>query len=336
MNILIVTGIFPPALGGPAQYAKHLHDEWVSQGHTVLVKTFTKVEYAFPSLVRHVYFFFKIIPAVLKSDFIFALDTFSVGWPATIAAKIFRKKIIMRTGGDFLWEGYVERTHDLVLFKNFYTTTQGKWSAKERLIFAITKWTLHHVDILFFSTQWQKDVWMAPYGLDKRHVSIIENYYGKKETSFEPTKKDFVGGTRPLLWKNTQLIKEVFSSKVILNAGATYHSETCSHYEFMDKMAHSYATLLVSLGDISPNMILDSIRHNKPFIITRENGLMDRISTIAVTADPLDARDIEAKVLWLCDKKNYDAQVEKIRAFNFTHSWKEIADEVLELYTSHT
>jgi hypothetical protein len=53
---------------------------------------------------------------------------------------------------------------------------------------------------------------------------------------------------------------------------------------FLNKMKESYAVVLLSLGDISPNMILDAIRLNKPFVCTKENGLMDRIAGVGVTS----------------------------------------------------
>ncbi|MEK6852939.1 MAG: hypothetical protein AABX59_03605, partial [Nanoarchaeota archaeon] len=97
-------------------------------------------------------------------------------------------------------------------------------------------------------------------------------------------------------------------------------------------IAHSYAVILVSLGDISPNIILDSIRYNKPFIVTEENGLMDRIRDVAIIVNPKDPKDIKDKVIWLCNKDNYDNQIKKIKNFNFTHTWTEIADEIIDIW----
>lgn len=325
MRILIATGIYPPALGGPAKYAQNLEQEWKKMGHEVKVKTFTKAEHALPSLVRHFYFFVKIIPAVLWCDFIYALDTFSVGWPATCAAKLFRKKILMRTGGDFLWEGYVERSGDPVLLRDFYAE-RSSWSAKEQKIFKIMTWVLNNVSILIFSTKWQKEIWANAYNLRSK-IAFIENYYGPKLPSSEPREKNFIGGTRKLKWKNLDVLKETFNG-----IPATLDLNNYPHEEFMKKISECYATILVSLGDISPNMILESIRYNKPFIITEENGLMDRIGAIAITVNPKDPADIRAKVMWLLEKENYDAQVDRIKNFNFTHTWEEIARETIELY----
>ncbi len=331
MKILIATGIYPPRVGGPSQYAKNLKAEWEKRGYKVRVKTFN-FEHFLPSGFRHFYFFLKIIPRVLWADFVFALDTFSVGWPATCAAKLFGKKIIIRTGGDFLWEGYVERSGDKVLLKDFYKTTKDRWSRKERAIFSLTKWTLHNVDTLIFSTKWQREIWLEPYNLGNIKTAFVENYYGAKEKSYEPTEKNFIGGARLRVWKNTKMAKEVFALKEVTDLGATHNTESVRYEEFMTKIARCYAVLLVSLGDISPNLILDAIRHNKPFIVTKENGLMDRIGDIAIIVDPQDPDGIKEKVLWLCDKENYKNQVEKIKNFKFTHTWEEIAYEIIDIW----
>ncbi len=326
MKILIATGIYPPALGGPAKYAENLYKEWTKMGHAVTVKTFTQVEHSLPSGVRHFYYFLKIIPSVVTSDFIYSLDTFSVGWPATCAAKLFGKKILLRTGGDFLWENYVERTGDTVLLKDFYKD-QSRWSEKDQKIFRITKWVLKSVSLLIFSTKWQKEIWQAPYELGA-NVAYVENFYGEKLSPALSQTKNFIAGTRKLKWKNLDVLKEVFE-KI---PEAELDLNNYPHEEFMKKISECYASILVSIGDISPNMILESIRYNQPFILTEENGLMDRIGDIAITVNPKDPADIAEKVRWLLKKENYDAQVEKIKNFNHTHTWTQLAEEVINLY----
>src|SRR4051812_26577287 len=121
MRILIATGIYPPEIGGPAEYAQELKNAWIARGHSVEVKVFSRFNFL-PSGVRHLAYFLTLLPAIFKTDSILALDTFSAALPAVLAAKLARKKIILRTGGDFLWEAYVERTGDLVLLRDFYQT----------------------------------------------------------------------------------------------------------------------------------------------------------------------------------------------------------------------
>src|SRR3990167_3921224 len=86
MRILIATGIYPPAVGGPSQYAKNVKMEWEKKGYMVKVRTF-RFERYLPSGFRHFFYFLKIIPEVLWCDFIFVLDTFSVGWAVTFSGK---------------------------------------------------------------------------------------------------------------------------------------------------------------------------------------------------------------------------------------------------------
>ncbi|MEQ1500194.1 MAG: hypothetical protein ABL917_02355 [Parcubacteria group bacterium] len=335
MNILITTGIYPPKIGGPAQYAKNLNEVLGGLGHRVTIKTFT-IENYLPTGLRHLWFFVKIIPSVLGSDLVLSLDTFSVGFPSVCATKIFGKKIIIRTGGDFLWEGYVERTGDKVLLSDFYKTKQGSFSLKERIIFKITRWTLNNCNILVFSTKWQRDIFKDPYSIDLNKTAIVENYYGEKKAVSEelPDKKVFVAGTRPLVWKNISILKNIFEREDVKNSGIILDTENAKYEDFLKKIASAYAVILVSLGDISPNMILDAIRLNKPFIVTRENGLIDRVGDLCILVNPEDENDIKDKIMWLLNEDNYRNQIEKIKNFSFTHSWHQIANEYVDKYNS--
>ena len=331
MKILIATGIYPPDIGGPAQYAANVERVWKSLGHSVNVKTF-RYERLFPSGLRHVLYFLKCLPDALNSDFIFVLDTLSAALPAVLLGRIFRKRTVVRTGGDFLWESYVERTGDLVLFRDFYNTRTNRLSWKERLIFRLTRRVLRYASAVVFSTEWQKDIWMEPYGLKKVTASVVENYYGRKELSYTPTEKNFLAGTRPLKWKNAARLAEAFRRSREKGETIVFDESTRPFGAFMDTLAHAYGVILVSLGDISPNLILDAIRHDKPFIVTRETGLHDRIEKCALFVDPEDVDDISAKILWLSNTTHYEEQKKKVGAFAFTHTWEEIADEILAVY----
>jgi glycosyltransferase involved in cell wall biosynthesis len=101
--------------------------------------------------------------------------------------------------------------------------------------------------------------------------------------------------------------------------------------EVLEKINSSYAVILASLGDISPNLILESLMLGKPFILTSETGLKDRLSDVGIFVDPLDANDIARKINWLSKPGNYQSQLEKIKNFSFIHTYDDIADEFLKL-----
>ncbi|MDP3661340.1 MAG: glycosyltransferase family 4 protein [bacterium] len=340
MKIIIATGIYPPDIGGPAQYARETAKSWTRAGHSVTVCNFGAIRFL-PTIVRHIAYFFWVLARSLHTDFIFIPDTFSAAVPAVAVGKILRKKTIIRTGGDFLWEQYVERTGDLVLLRNFYLTRMEKLNAKERLIFRLVGWAFRNMSAIVFSTAWQRDIFTKPYRLDLKKCFIVENYYGPCEQracsdvleNIRTTKeKVFVGGTRPLKWKNLARVKEAFAKAQKQDALVVLQWETGSRGKFLLDIEASHAVIIASLGDISPNTILEAVQFGKPFILTRETGLYERLKDIAVWIDPENTSDIAEKVLWLADDTNYKAQAAKIRAFSFTHSWDEIANEVLTIY----
>ena len=330
MRIFIATGIYPPKIGGPAQYAQNLKEALEKLGHRVVVKTYG-IEDRLPTGVRHLFFFFKIILNVLKSDIVFALDTFSVGLPSVLACKIFNKKGIIRTGGDFLWEQYVERTKRKVLFRDFYQTEKDNFSFKEKIIFKLTKWTLKNTSKIIFSTSWQRDIFVKAYEIEVNKTCIIENYFGPKEIDKDFDSKILIASTRNLVWKNLDILKEVFEKIKKENLELVLFLDNLPYKQFMEEMSKSYAVILVSLGDISPNMIMDAIRFNRPFICTKEIGIYDRIKEAGIFVDPLNEKETEDAVLNLLTEEGYQKAKEKVRNFNFTHTWDQIAEEFLNV-----
>lgn len=331
MKIIIATGIYPPDIGGPAQYAKNLKAEFEAKGHQVKVLTY-RLEKILPTGIRHFWFFLRCLATFPRSDLVIALDTFSVALPAVAAAQLLGKKIIIRTGGDFLWEWYVERTGDLVLLKDFYQTRFNKLNFKEKIVFKLSRWAISRADRLIFSTDWQRKIWLPVYGFAETKTTIVENYYGPKELSFSPAEKNFLAGARPLKWKNAARLARAFEKIKINNAAIIYDDTTRPFDNFMEKVANCYAVVLVSLGDVSPNLVLDAIRHNKPFILTKETGLYEKLKNVGVFVDPENTDEIAAKILYLADEQNYEQCRKKIENFNFTHTWSQIADEFLEIH----
>ena len=144
-------------------------------------------------------------------------------------------------------------------------------------------------------------------------------------------KKFFISGTRELKWKNKERLYRVFAMAKKTDQTLELDDTQANHNEFIAKLQNAYAVILVSLGDISPNLILDAIRAGKPFVLTEENGLRDRIGDLALYCDPQNEEDIAHKILELSKPDIHQRQVDKIRNFSFRHNWTEIASEFLVL-----
>ncbi len=335
MKILIASGIYPPDIGGPAQYARNLYETWKKQGNDVKVAAY-RWERAFPTFMRHFLYLLKVLRKGWNADLVIVLDTWSAAVPAMYACKLMRKKYLIRTGGDFLWESYVERTGDMVLFKDFYGSRVPKLSRKERLIYRLGGDALRNAAAIVFSTDWQRKIFEKAYGLKPAKDYIVENYCGPRLEAMEPENRSFVAGTRSLKWKNIELLKTAFekADKQVQSKGLPaidLDGGKAVYDSFVEKIRRSYAVVLVSIGDISPNMILDAIRVGVPFIVTKETGIADRIRDCAIFADPQNENDIVSKIVWLSDPANRAAQAEKVRRFAFTHTWEQIADEILKV-----
>lgn len=327
-KILICTGIYPPRVGGPAQYALEIEKEFKSQGHKVRVITY-RLERFLPPLIRHELFFWRTLFLLPGVDLVIALDTFSVGWPAAMAARLMGKKIIVRVGGDFLWESYVERTGDLVLFSNFYRTRKDKLNWKERTVFGITLWTLHNMKAVIFSTAWQKRIFEEAYSLDSGKNFIVENFYGEKLPPVQKKGRVFVAGTRQLKWKNLERLKAAFAEAQKVDPTISLDLSNAPYQEFLQKIREGYAVILTSLGDISPNMILDALRSNTPFVLTRENGLDDRLGSVGMRVDPENIDDIKRGILALADRATHAQQKAQVEGFRHAHNWQQITHEFL-------
>lgn len=328
MRICIATGIYPPATSGPAQYAAAMVREFTARGHKVSVVTYG-IENRLPTGLRHLLFFLRVVPRIFRSDFVLALDTFSVGLPTVIAAKLLGRRSMIRTGGDFLYEQFVQRTGQKVLLRKFYSELRP-FTNKEHFIFALTRWTLRNTGAVVFSTAWQRDIFLKPYRLSGQKIFIVENRFDNKISDEPARTKNFIFATRPIAYKNIENFKEAFAAAQKINSEITleFH-HTTSHEDLMEKIKTAYAVVMPSLGEISPHVILDAIRCNKPFILTEESGFAEKLRDVGVFVDPRSIEDMTAKILWLAEEENYALAQSRVRQFDFTHSWGQIADELL-------
>ena len=334
-NILICTGIYPPDVGGPAKYAKNLKEEFLRMGHNVRVLA-CGIEKKLPIGTRHILYFLRTIFALPKTDFIIGLDVFSTGFPAILAGKIFRKKVILRVGGDFLWETYVESTGNLIKLKDFYAN-RPRLSLKFKIIAYFQKFALKNASALAFNSHWQKDFFEKIYNLESRKNVVIENFYLGKMENFEKENKSnkpvFLFAGRKIKFKNLKLLEEVFEE--IVSGGTKAELEivdNLSQNELREKIKNSYALVTVSISDFAPNFIIEGLACNKPFILTKDCGLAENLGELGIFVDPVDKNSVKKAIMSLMEANNYNKYKEKISAFNFAHSWSEISVEFLNVY----
>jgi len=218
------------------------------------------------------------------------------------------------------------------LLKDFYNSEIQNFNFKERMIYKLTRWMLRNSSRVVFSTDWQRQIWVKPYSLDPSKTSIVENYYGSKEIENPaPENKNFIASSREIFLKNREMLVSVFNASEVAEMGGKLIVNVMSHQEFLDKLKSSYAAILVSLSEISPNMILEALRMNLPFICTKEVGIYERIKSAGIYVDPLKQEDVKSAVIRLLQPENYEIEKEKIANFNYIHTWREISNELISL-----
>lgn len=331
MKITITTGVYPPDIGGPAEYARQLFNTLLIQDHKVNVVNFGDLRKNISGL-RHFLYFFRLASQAYDTEYIIALDTFSTGLPTVIFSILFRKKVVVRVGGDFLWESYVNRTRENIFLSDFYKNIL-KYSLKERIIFILTRFVFKYADYIAFNTEWQRKIMTEPYGLVFKKTCIIENAYLDVESSrVDYSQKIFLSPTRESYVKNKQKLEEAFGIVSKKHNDIVLDTKIVSHLVMVEKISKAYAVLATSLSDVSPNLVLYALQYAVPVIITKDTGMADRLKSMAIFVDPLSVNDIVSAIEDILDPVKYQEYRDNIINSKYRHSWNEIAQEFLDLY----
>lgn len=124
-KVLILAGIFPPDIGGPAVYSERLACELSKRGIAVAVVSYGDYDsganlkrqnhkkYDFPVImisrkrpgaIRWFLYLWKVLSWAKNYDILYAQTLFSAGIPGLIASKLLRKKLVVKIVGDHAWE----------------------------------------------------------------------------------------------------------------------------------------------------------------------------------------------------------------------------------------
>jgi len=330
MRILITSGLSSSDVGGPAQYGPNLKREFEKLGHHVDVMTYGKIERRLPIGIRHLYFALRIFPYAARSNYILALDTFSVGVPTTGIARLVGKRPIVRAGGDFLWEAYVNRTGGSVTLKEFYEHLPAL-NLKERMVLSFTRWMMRKAFIVF-NTEWFRDILIDFYDIDRACVRVIRHPVPERRETEVPASKHFLWAGR------TNKVKQVDGLRRVWKQVEREHPEFAldlvsgePHSRIMERLSGCYAAVLPSLSDTCPFFILEAAALGKPFIVTRETGLRELIGKGGVFVDSKSESELRQAFLELIDRERYDSYRKELAVWYPNRDWTQVAREFMQI-----
>ncbi len=328
MKIVIATGIFPPEVGGPAYYSKHLSEALTAQGHDVRVVLYGTLK-QWPTGLRHALYCLKLMRHAFGASAIIAFDTYSVGLPAAIASIFTRTPVVVRIGGDFIWEMYTARTEDLLPLPAIYSE-RNRWGSKERFIFRVQQWVIPRVN-LAFSCTWIRDIWKEVYRFDDSHAYVIENPIEPKLQSKQPVRKNFAFYTRQIALKNNDAFRRAFNRAKNIHPDIELEEGMVSKEDLMRRMQECYAVVLPSISDVTPNYIIDAIRCGKPFLLTKYSGYAERFGAYGVIVDPLSEEDMTRGIMALVEEKTYEIYKKRLAEFDTVRTFDDIAREFIAI-----
>ncbi len=329
MKILLATPLYPPEIGGPAQYAFHLKEEFIKMGHEVRVATF-KFERQLPFFIRHIYFFFKILPNIFWADKIISFDAISVGFPTAVACYILNKKYVLRLGGDFLWESYVESASEEISLEDFYKIKRD-FSFKQKLIKLAFNFSIKNTEKVVINSEWLGGIISSYYSLSSYKIVYIENYFGKINTDINSDNNQIVSSCRNIKLKNLKKLKNSISEIKDKIKGISLFDKEVEHNDLKSVIKSSHAVAVVSFSEVNPNLVFDGLSLGKPFILTKYNGLNSRFNDMGILVDPFDQKSIEEAILKIYDPLTYNMLCKNIKECKYSHSWEEIANKFEKL-----
>lgn len=369
-KIVLATGIFPPDIGGPAIYSRHLAEEFSKTGLAVSVITYGKnfsstsqygisgVSRKWPSGFRQFIYLIKLFWLSIGADGIMAFDSLGAGLPAAIAGKILNKKVVTRLGGDFLLEKFIEEKEELATIKEFY---ERKLWRSYPLLKKLIGVALRNSDLVAFNTDYQKELFKKNYDLDSKRFLVIGGVFraAKREEiiSHQENPRIILWAGRFLKSKNLKFLIAVFKrlldkdpNLVLKLVGDGPEKPAIFNFihrtglekkvfiaagmpsaDLNEEIKKSYFCALASFGDFGPNFIFQCLSLVKPVLLSGEIGFRGQFPGL-LYADPKNEDDFLASAVKLLDERFYSAYQEDILKINYRKTWPEAAREYLDLF----
>ncbi|MPZ76999.1 MAG: glycosyltransferase [Deltaproteobacteria bacterium] len=183
LRVLMVTGIFPPDIGGPATYVPAMSSELVKRGHKVSVLTLSDSvdhadeSYSFPvrrirrSIFKPWRFLLTVAAIMRESRQAQLLYVNGLYLEAVIANYLLRKPMVQKIVGDWAWE---RSTNKAWVKDNFEEFQKSKYGPQVQLLKALRTFCVRRADTLIAPSNYLARV-ITTWGVSESKIFVIYN-----------------------------------------------------------------------------------------------------------------------------------------------------------------
>lgn len=274
MNILIVTGIFPPDHGGPASYVPYIANALIEMSHNVTVITLSEkikcektYNFSLERIERNVFWplrviktIFRIYRAAKKADVVYLNGLVLEG---ILACKFLSNKpVVIKVVGDLIWEKARNKGETSLSLDQFQ---YSKLPMNLWLLRALQSFYMRFADYLIVPSNYLGNL-VKFWGVKSDRILLVYNAVKSQPLSFQSsiTKKfDLVTVARLVPWKGVAELMEIAGelglSLLIVGDGPLRTK--------LEATAFENKWNVVFMGNIPQSQVPDSIRLAKLFVL---------------------------------------------------------------------
>jgi len=362
MKIVLATGIFPSEIGGPATIVEQLAGGLARSGFEIAVGTYTSNHHAgnqqsrnypgYPIYRKNVFFnylkyFLTLYRLVRPGDIIFAFDALSAGLPSALVGLLKGNRLVIRLGGDFLWEKLFNEGRTELAMPDFY---QAKNNYSGSFRFKIIKWVLKQAAKVVLTNQWFFDVIGRPYGLAEKKVTIINNPFPPVSEKHRSGSNLAIAAGRFIRTKRFKELIKIFSEIKNQNARLVIYGsgplaaelksaanfkieikDSISQSALAEKIAASRFYIQSSISEVSPNTVLQALAVGTPVLMSNDGGYADWLKDKVEIYNFADLSDLQDKIEKMYQPDYYQKAEERLATLDKNYFWKDVLTKYLGL-----